>query len=349
MAALVARSIPLNDNPYSLTDLPNEVLRHIASHLDARSATKLARTSTHCHEPADANLWRVLTVTDRSPLPPASPLPIETSAAGTYGDQHVLVSTLKAGQQPAPTASYVVRKTLKKLERLPWRSGQVRVLDIDLIHNTPPELVDLIARVSGGLKELSLRTPVYFAAMSNGTFRSSYEIFDHLRTPLYALRHVTVDVNDHFSETLTRLLSLAPNIQHLHIHSYVRTPSTAPIAPIPVLNAVCLLPRLTELIVEDIHPSSVPAIQALVAQARRLRHVSLRDHAMRYRPLRRDPLLVALSRLDDLHTLEMSSACFDPICESGGFDRVEQLSITWDVTALESRGNDVSLPLCARL
>ena len=97
------------------------------------------------------------------------------------------------------------------------------------------------------------------------------------------------------------------------------------------------MPHTAELVVVDPHEGHTLLLAAIVQHAPYLKMFAIRHHTFRWRPVAHELLVSALSRLERLKSLEITSASFHALLNTPGFGAVENLSVLWDIAAIEER------------
>lgn len=322
-------------SPSYFLALPIEILRCIASNLKKAEAKNLALTCVNLQEVGESIIWRQLSLTDRdfahlisSPCPSAREYvpPVTPSS-------HVTVTT--------PSASRSLLATLHSLlSAQPWRPAQLRSLSLDLRYELPSSLSSILNSAKA-LEHLEIRTPGPSFHSTSYSLTATLDLLRSLSQPLVSLRHLRIDVRYRWNETLVEIVRQAPNLESLHILSHPRRISGG-VPPIKSrMIPTSTLPRLKELIVDEMEQSFVATLTPLVEAADRLEAVALRDHAHRWKADSACPLMFALASKTRLKRLECTSMLF-PFFVRPGFEAVESLSMLWSTDLVFSSSKRVS-------
>lgn len=322
-------SVPPTPGPLSLLDFPIELIRSITAHISQSSAVALALTCRQLREAAESVIWHHLFVTDRATPPrfPSAPSP-------TLAQAYIPSSILSAPPRgvftlPSPSASHALIDTLLTyLSAQPWRATQLRTLILDLRHELPASILDVLTLCTG-LEHLELRSPGPSFTVAPYALTATLDLFRSLPSPLPSLLHLRLEVRYRWNETLVEIVEKVPNLEVLHILSHPRRISGG----VPPIRSKLIprgtLPRLRELIVDEMEQSFVPTLTPLIQAALRLEAVALRDHAHRWKPTPECPLLTALAEKETLRRLECTYSCFPFFLAPGAFENLESLSMLW--------------------
>ncbi len=308
----------------SLICLPYPLLRQIAGNLDIHSASNFATTVRTFQEPAETRIWRKIKFNS--------------------GDLAGTIWRRQLEKGPATSTNRLSEHQrsldviLKLVTTTPSRAAAVRDLEFYLPSDIPTELVELLDRVSRGLEELFIQLPPSLLTMiPRAGSLSVHLIFDELRST-FALRVCRLKVHYDWEKMVTSLLQKAPNLRELHVRNHCSEPipSSRPLST-EILSSIPNLSILTTFIFEDSLQKHSPLLAAVVERAPNLQKVVLRDHAFQYRPPFDDALLIALSRLQHLDSLEIIGACLDVSNDLAGFHAVEETSVLWVVGMMADR------------
>jgi len=306
-----------------LTDLPDELLRQTAQHLDKNSATTLAMVCRDLQDAAESQIWRDLTY---------------CSCDLSTSSRSVSCCTC-VGRHPSWQRGIFCHLDLLKSPR---RAGYVRKIGLELEAEIPVELTELLDRVAGGLRELCftlLLCPVTLIP-TNGCM-STDGLFRSLRAPLTSLYSCRIEVRNCWQETVLSLLRIAPNLGTLTIRFHFETTPTGGSPSNSYIAEVPQLPYLTELVVVEARTCHIPLLASFVHRAPSLKSFISRDYAFHWLPTHDDSLLMALSHQVDSTTLEIPFAGFQVLCDSSGFRKLENLLVLWEAAQLQERQTKV--------
>jgi len=309
-----------------LYQLPDEILTYIAGHLDRKSASSLAITCRISQQPAESSVWRTVTLTRR-----------DLSSACYY----------RYRQADRRSSLQDIRDLLARLN---GRASLIRHLELELADEIPCDLIELLNRVCGGLEGLSLRLP-RTPTMKTPTigFVSICQIFSSLKAPFAALRTCTVEMHNEGQHILISLLHAAPSLRSLCMRDHHLDRAADRSTP-QVAHAEALphLPHLSELLIEQPHDGHESFLAALVKQASNIIEFTIYDPFIRWTPSQGESLFMNLSRLTHLTNLDITSACLGAVCESSGFQSVEELSVLWEAAVVNDQNAEVHLPCLHR-
>ncbi|WVQ79779.1 hypothetical protein IAT38_001879 [Cryptococcus sp. DSM 104549] len=328
------------EQPFSttLTSLPAEILFGITSHLDPRSSVQLSQACHTLQQPAESRVWHRIRLTHCNTIgnsfaPPDTELP-EADAQREAELRRTHVGAWSLSSQK------LVKHLTRVLDSAPWRRTYVRELDLELQHAVPLEVVSLVRSLGNVLEDLRILLPTMLPGLVTPSelpgFTSVVGVFMSLPGQLTALKRVRISIQSDWHDTIFAILRVAPNLEVLHIENHLL--STKTFKPYnPDIDRLPLIPSLKTLITQESHTCFGPTLTAIVESAPNLETVALRDPALLWRPDEEDALLRALGAHERLKTLEVTSNCFDSLCEPGGFQAVEELSVMWGVAAMKAR------------
>lgn len=335
----------------SILDLPSELLRAVASHLDVASAGALAQASpSHFEESADSRIYRDITITHAQQFAPKHNLvPVESPPASPThrpitDPQQSTQSILKA-----VGSRTVLRAHIVTLQSRPWRAGQVRKLDIELGHTIPRELDELLGLVSGGLVELRVAHPNHHHWST--TDERIQPLGQHFQLPdrsFHALRKADIEIGRPWASLLGGLLARAPNLKALRVIGdaleAVRDDAGATdlLDPLPQRDQPHLELKLPALEVGPISLAVVPLIANIIRRSPRLAWLQLNDPTHRWQPQADDPLLRAIIEHATLRHLDIPSSCLRAIqrSDSSALCHLKHLTIIWNFIDLNAMIND---------
>jgi hypothetical protein len=265
--------------PTSLDTLPLEILLHIASFLDVRSALALAQTASALTDPAESRIWRDLVIS-RPRLHTDWVEALLTRTSKTADAQAKM-----AGIPPAVEAYGIVRFYLDALQARPSRRGYVRNITLDDRQRIPLNFGRLLDMVSASVRELHLSPAAMSLTRGREHYMSPLDLFRSVTAPLTGLRKVSITITSSWHATVSSLLTAAPNLVVLRLWDRL--------APSELRDSRVLvglpweippLPRMEQLIVDDMNEAFGPLLALVVEHAPGLQGVVIRDQGFKWRP-----------------------------------------------------------------
>ncbi|WVW85412.1 hypothetical protein I302_107450 [Kwoniella bestiolae CBS 10118] len=340
---------PAITEPSGLLSLPQELLLKVTSHLDPASAVALSMTCRSLQPPAECRIWSQIRITERDIFENRSKTFKLDYSTLNFDDPHAdegkdLFDSLANTHSGAWAlkSQAVLFHFNYLLTRHHWRKSCVKKLNLELRHEIPQELVDLLKGLPC-LEDLELRFPEYPSSLLDAHclpgFISCLQLFRSLENnPLERLRNIKVYLVYDWNETVLSILRSAPNLECLHIGGQILYTKQFKQFN-PAIDSIEGPKSLKSLVIDEMHPFFVPTLNAIVDASPNLHKVALRDEFFRWRPKLDNSLLESLSKLDNLREMEVSSNCFDALCDLEGWTTVEDLKLSWSTVMLKEREN----------
>ncbi|WWC93390.1 hypothetical protein V866_000224 [Kwoniella sp. B9012] len=347
-------------NPKHILSLPQELLLKISSYLDSQSAISFSTTCRYLQPSAESRIWRDIRITEKQILadlskafkPDYFSLTFDNTSnqeeEESRQDRIELIARTHSGAWALKSQALLFHLNYL-LESYEWRENYVKRLTLDLRHEIPRELVGFLKSLPS-LEKLSLNFPEYPSSLLDDRglpgFTSCRTLFQTLeKTPLDRLKYVEVYLVYDWNDTVLSIIRSAPNLRNLRIDGQNLHTKQFKLFNQDIQSIQREL-NLKSLVVKEMHPFFVPTLRSINNSSPHLEKVSLKDAFFRWRPNAHNPLLESLAKADNLKELEVSSNCFDALCELDGWKNVEDLKIGWSTVMLKERENYgmVSIP-----
>ncbi|WVQ68453.1 uncharacterized protein L199_006661 [Kwoniella botswanensis] len=338
-------------NPKHISSLPQELLLEISSYLDSQSAISFSTTCRYLQPSAESRIWRDIRITEKQIFGDLSKAIKSDYFSCSFDDtsneeelQQDLVDDLARTHSGAwALKSQALLFHLNYLlERYEWRKSYFKRLTLDLRHEIPRQLVDFLKSLPS-LEKLSLNFPEYPSSLLDDHrlpgFINCLTLFQSLeKTPLDRLKDVEVYLVYDWNDTILSIIRSAPNLRNLRIDGQTLHTKQFKLFNQDIQSIQREL-NLKSLVVKEMHPFFVPTLRTIINSSPHLEKVSLKDEFFKWRPNAHNPLLESLAKADNLKELEVSSNCFDALCELDGWKNVEDLKIGWSTVMLKEREN----------
>lgn len=316
---MAAINEPTARRPQILTDLPTEMLQHIATFLDLPSATCLARTCQHLQPIVEAQLCATLD------------LPL-SSAGGDHG--------LTKESRPR---SVTTLQAIEALRARPIRTTYVKRVSAMPAWGNSPYTHVLLDMVRDSLKILELHgAPA--ALLSQTDLEDGHKcLVKHTGLTIFPnLRGLSLPLDSSWWKTAIMLLASAPDLEYLIIRA--GWGESDPVSPATTGSiAYPILPQLRNLGIERFSQDSVDLIIHLVQTSPHLAQVSLRtNHGNQTKSCWRG-FADALRWHETLWELDVGERVSLDF-EKGGFQHLKHLTLNREYKGCSSWLLDVSGP-----
>ncbi|WWD02190.1 hypothetical protein V865_000228 [Kwoniella europaea PYCC6329] len=339
-------------NPSHILSLPQELLLKISTYLDSQSAISFSTTCPYLQPSAESRIWRDIRITEKQIFGDLSIAFKSDDFSFTFDDtsneEEESQQDLFDDLARTHSGAWALRSQAELfhlnylLERYEWRKNYVKSLTSDLRHEIPKELIEFLKSLPS-LEKLSLKFPEYPSSLLDDHrlpgFINCLTLFQSLeKTPLDRLKDVEVYLVYDWNDTVLSIIRSAPNLENLRMDGQTLHTKQSKLFNQDIQSIQREL-NLKSLIVEEMHPFFVPTLRSIINSSPHLEKVSLKDEFFRWRPDAHNPLLESLAKVDSLKALEVSSNCFDALCELDGWKNVEDLKIGWSTVMLKERDN----------